>query len=329
MLKKLIVVYNPRSSKHLAVEREVLTPARQLSGWLVGKYEVKPTDVDDNAEQLAKILNDGDLVIAAGGDGTAVIGVNGVMLSKKDVTLGVLGYGNFNDIARMLGAKRPVEYGDGYIGGVSEIVQRFEEGKLTEIYPLEAVVDGKHWRYVPSYLTLGLFAESVAVFDDEKVRKKLRTGKKGLVFSVWNLAKWYFEHRKQEFLPVGELESGVKNQDGVEIQGLATKYDAKTTDYIAVNGPTLAKVMRGNKQFLKPEGFRSTLAKLGGFGGLMWFMVRSVFFRVPGKKTDRDLVRFEKPSAVEIHAEGEYQRLEGVSEIEVRKAKRGMKVVRF
>ena len=111
MLKKLIVVYNPRSSKHAAVAQEVLDPARKLSGWLVGKYEVKAAGLRENADELAKILNDGDLVIAAGGDGTAAMAVNGVMRSGKDVALGVLGYGNFNDLARMLKAKRAVEYG--------------------------------------------------------------------------------------------------------------------------------------------------------------------------------------------------------------------------
>ena len=110
MLKKLIVVYNPRSSHHQAIEREVLAPVRKLQGWLVGKYEVKSESLEENARALAELLHDGDLVITAGGDGTATMATNGIMLSKKDVTLGVLGYGNFDDMARMLKTKRPVEY---------------------------------------------------------------------------------------------------------------------------------------------------------------------------------------------------------------------------
>lgn len=325
MLKKLIIVYNPRSSKAKAVEREVLAPSRKIEGWLVGKYQVNPTDVDDNARELAKILNDGDLVIAAGGDGTAVIAVNGVMLSEKDVTLGVLGYGNFNDMARMLKTKRAVEYGGEYIGGVTEIVQKFTEGKTKKIYPLEVKVDGKHWRYAPCYVTLGLLAESVAVFDDEKVRKKLRTGKKGLVFSVWNLAKWYFKNRKREFLPKG----GIEREDprgGVEIKGVAQEFPIKATDYMAINGSSVARVMRGGKSYRKENEFRSNVSKLGGIFGLMWFMVRSMLVRVPGKKTKRDVIRFSEESEVEIQAEGEYQRLKGVKEIAVEKAK-GLKVV--
>lgn len=316
MLRKLIIVYNPRSSKAKAIEQEVLKPSRELKGWLLGKYQVKPTDVDDNARGLAKILSDGDLVVAAGGDGTAVIAVNGVMLSGKDVALGALGYGNFNDMARMLGVKRAVEYGGEYVGGVTEIAQSFIDGKVREIYPLEVKVDGEHWRYAPCYVTLGLLAESVAVFDDEKVRKKLRTGKKGLVFSVWNLAKWYFRNRKRKFLPRGEIEA----------RGVTQKFFEGATDYLAINGSSVAKVMRGGKNYRKAGEFRSGVVKLSGFFGLMWFMLRSAVVRIPGKKTRRDVIRFDEASEVEIHAEGEYQRLAGVKEIVVEKAK-ALKVV--
>lgn len=207
MIHKLIIICNPCSSHYVDVQREVLAPARRLKGWLVGKYELKPTDVDDNAKELAKLLDDGDLAVAVGGDGTAAVAVNGIMQSGKDVTFSALGYGNFNDVARMLGAKRPVEYGGEYVGGITEIVQRFENEQIAEVYPLEAKVDGKLWRYAPCYITLGMFAESAAVLNSDGVRKKLRTGKKRLFFSLWQLAKWYFANRKREFLPGAEVKS--------------------------------------------------------------------------------------------------------------------------
>lgn len=514
MLKKLIVVYNPRSSKHAAVAKEVLAPARKLSGWLVGKYEVKAMRLHENADELAKILSDGDLVVAAGGDGTASMAVNGVMRSGKDVALGVLGYGNFNDFARMLKSKRAVEYGGEYVGGVTEIVERYEAGKTKEIYPLEVKVDGKHWRYAPCYVSLGLFAESTAVFDEPKVREKLKTGKKHLLFSIFTLAKWYFRNRKREFLPEGKLKE-VRHATGVTVEasdvpkvaetaqeeigkkdvkekkevaaeerkavftvseeepkkktkvknkkkadvgskrksstvkatrnaeqselaaveaekraeqkkfkkllktarkqqllemrtgaqakmlqaGTQTKaklavagVEAKTkllnvrikaqdkvvglgekkvrekktvempeiiiegaevverrkskknvacavekeeknrfkrgaTDYIAVNGPTLAKLMRGGRYYKKPLEFRSTTVRLGGFWRLVGFMACSVLLRVPGKKTRGDIIKFRQRGNVMIQAEGEYEMLEGVKKVEVRKAKKGLKVV--
>lgn len=325
MPRKLIIIYNPRSTKASAVEQEVLAPARELKGWLVGKYEVKPTDVNDNVERLAQILSDGDLAVAAGGDGTAVIAANGIMQSGKDVTLGVLGYGNFNDMARMLGVGRPVKHGEQYVGGVAEITQKFENGAVKEIYPLEVEVDGKHWRYVPCYVTLGLFAESVAIFDDRKVRKKLRSGKKGLVFSVWNLAKWYFKNRKRSFLPGGEIEK--RGVQGVETRGVMQAFPEGMTDYIAVNGKSLARIMRGGKNYLKTDEFRSTTQRLGRFWRLVWFMMKSILWRVPGTDTSEDIIRFTEMGVVEIHAEGEYERLEGVRKIVVRKRGKSLKVV--
>ena len=328
MLRKVIVVYNPRSSKFQAVEREILTPLRRTKGWLVGKYVVKPTGVDENAAALAKILYDGDLVIAAGGDGTAVIAVNGIMLAEKDVALGVFGYGNFNDVARMMKSKRPVEYGGEYIGGVEKVMDSYDAGKVMKIYPLDVEVDGEHWRYVPCYLTLGLFAESVAVFDDKKVRQHLQKGGRSRIFSIWNLAKWYFQNRRREFLPQGKLQQNEPQRPGIMIQQ-ETDIMPKTTDYLAINGPRVASMMRGNKCYLEKKTFRSGVAELGGLGGLIWFMLRSIAFRIPGRKTTGDVIRFAEPSTVEIHAEGEYQKLINVKKIRVKKAGKALKVINF
>ena len=104
--RRLVIVFNPRSSHYRQVKRDVLSKTTQLEGWMVGKFEVADTDVDDNAKRLAKVLLDDDLVVAAGGDGTANIAINGIMLSKAQrVRIGVLGYGNFNDTARTFGIR--------------------------------------------------------------------------------------------------------------------------------------------------------------------------------------------------------------------------------
>lgn len=98
-MRKLILVYNPSSSHYGGVEEAVLAPARQLKGWMVGKYAIKPTNFDDNVQSLARLMEDGYLVVVAGGDGTASMAINGILRSGKQVVLGVLGFGNFNDIA--------------------------------------------------------------------------------------------------------------------------------------------------------------------------------------------------------------------------------------
>lgn len=316
MAGRLILVLNPRSSQYAAVTREILEPARKLKGWTVGKFELDLGDVDENAARLAGILQDGDLVVAAGGDGTASVAVNGVMMAeegqsrvgagaRRRVTLAALGYGNFNDTARMLGVKRRE--------GLEEVVARFAQGQTTEIYPLEALVNGKHWRYAAAYVTVGMLAASTAVFDTEPVRWKLREGKPRLIFSLWSLVKWYARHHRQDWLP-----EGYRNGEA---------WAVRTTDYVAVNGKSVAQVMRGGKWYLDPQEFQGGVMRLGSFWRVGWMMLTSIFRRVPGETTRGDRLDFVEPSSVVMQAEGEHEKLTGVERIEVRKARRGIRVV--
>ena len=295
-MQRLIIVYNPRSAKSKLVEEQVIAPARKLVSFMVGKYEVKPTNVSDNAIKLAKLLRNGDLVVAAGGDGTATIGLNGCMLSKKDVSFGVLGYGNFNDMARMLGTKN-----------LRDVI----DGKTQKIWPLEARVNGKLWRYAACYVTAGMFAESTEIFDRKKVRGELKHDK-GLVYSVKQLASWYFKHRRKPFLAEFTL-NGVPKPDA--------------TDYLAVNGRTVARLMRGGKHQRNKTIFLSSVNNLRGLPGLSWFMIRSILKRIPGVETKYDEIEFKNSSPVEIQAEGEYQKFKAVKTIEIKKSERALKVV--
>ena len=40
-MRRLLIVYNPRSTRFVDVEKEVLSKARDLKGYMVGKYEVE------------------------------------------------------------------------------------------------------------------------------------------------------------------------------------------------------------------------------------------------------------------------------------------------
>ncbi len=314
--------------------------ARGLKGWMVGRYEIKPTDFDANVAAITRLVNDDDLVIVAGGDGTAAMTINALIASGKDAVLGVLGYGNFNDIAGMLGIERahvgvvdvgeqkqggsvgvgergandrPMNYDSVSAGGVLEILANYEQGKIAQIYPLDIMIDGKHWRYAPSYMTIGMFARSTEVFDAPKVRRELQTGKKSRVFSILQLAKWYFKYRKQTFLPVGTLNGEA--------------WPCKTTDYIALNGATMAGVMKGGEWYLESQRFLSSTQQLSSFWRLVKFMLGSMRERVPGAVHNKDVLEFAEPSEIELHAEGEYEKLSGVQRVEVGKSGKTVKVV--
>lgn len=306
---RVILVYNPRSSKAARVKAEILEPLRKIPGILVGKYEVRPTDVDDNALELSEILEDGDIVLTAGGDGTSTIGLNGALLSKKDVRFFALPYGNFNDLPRTVA-----------------------EASGKEIYPLEAIVDNKHYRYALCYFTIGMFAESTEIFDAEETRKELRKGNKGLFFSLKTLVKWYFKNRKREFIPNFSFSSTTKTYDKNGVFTIREKIlrfweTEGISDYLAVNGLTAARLMKGGKFYESKTDFLSTTGKLTKLFKLSKFMISSVLKRVPADISTEDILIFPDYADVEIQAEGEYKKLEHVGKILIRKSDVGLKIL--
>lgn len=297
-MKRILIVYNPSSSRYADVKREVLDKCRGVSGCMVGKYKIEKTDVDKNAAKLAECLEDGDLVVAAGGDATGAIAVNAIMNTDKDVTLTVLPYGNFNDLSRTLGTRN-----------IESIPCR--SGKL---YPLDILVDGEHFRYATCYVTVGMTAEAVKLYDTPNMRRQLKTKIGRAIGSYTALAGWYFKNRKnKEFLPDFKL-NGVMQPKG-------------TSDYAAVNGRYMARVMKGGDDYRKPKVFRSETDRLTKFWRLFKLMVKSIFVRVPGAETKGDSLEFMKPATVELQAEGEYRVLENIKKIEVRKAEKCLKVI--
>ena len=327
-MQRVLIIYNPRSSRYSEVKNEVLEPIHRLKGYVIGKYEVKPTNLDDNISTLSKLLKNGDLIISAGGDATGVIATNAILKSKKDVILSVLPYGNFNDLARTLGNKNTVgndllrvfrsaaarelarsPHGDGR--------ERRDPKKViptVNLYPLEIWIDGEFYRYATCYVTIGMTAEAVHIYDEPKMRKALKTNFGRKITSYTELANWYFKHRhKKQFLPDFTLNG--------------KKQYPKTSDYAAINGRSMARVMKGGDDFIKPKVFRSETDRLTSLWRLIKLMLKSILIRVPGTTTTGDKLVFTNPATVTLQAEGEHIVLKDIKIIEIKKGKACLKVI--
>ena len=57
------------------------------------------------------------------------------------------------------------------------------------------------------------------------------------------------------------------------------------------------------------------------------FGLRSIASGLELQETEQDIIKFDTPSTVEMHAEGEFERAENVEKIEVKKAERALKIV--
>lgn len=300
-MSRLILVYNPNSSNFKRVKKDILdTKENIFKGYELDEYTIKKIGFKNNVKNLKEIIKDGDLLLATGGDATAAIAANAIMESKKDATLAVLPYGNFNDLARTLGT------------------MKLEDLDLTAsnavIYPLEIYVDGEFWRYATCYVTIGMTARAVELFDEPKFRKYMQKGHKSSWRSYLELAKWYFKNRKKEdFLPEFTL-NGHPTKKGV-------------SDYAALSGKSMCRVMKGRYDFKKPKIFRSKALKTVSFPHLFVLMVKSILYRTPGNETTGDILEFKNPATVELQAEGEYQIFENVKKIEVKKGSKCLKVI--
>lgn len=300
-MQRVIVVYNPRSSRYVDVKKDVLSRVGKLSGYLVGKYEVAPTNLDDNIAKLAKILKDGDLVLSAGGDATGIIASNAILKSNRDASLAVLPYGNFNDLSRTLRTKT---FDDIFQGDTS----------VRQFYPLEIHVDGRFFRYATCYVTIGMTAEAVQIYDSPKLRAKLKKQFGRQVSSYTDLAGWYFKHRRHHiFIPEFKL-NGIPQSK-------------KTSDYAAVNGRSMARVMKGGEDYRDPVMFRHETDRLTSFYRLMKLMSRSIFSRIPGTVTSGDTLEFTSPATVTLQAEGESQVFQDIKKITIKKGQKCLKVI--
>lgn len=326
-MQRLIIVYNPRSSRFSDVKKEVLDPAKKLKGYMVGKYEVEQTNLEDNIAKLSKLIKDKDIVISAGGDATGIIASNGILKSGKDATLAALPYGNFNDLSRTLGTKSFKDiFALGDWGSSSEDhklgraplsvpeKEMSEHPTTGKLYPLEIIVDGKLFRYATCYVTIGMTAEAVKLYDKPTMRKKLKKSFGRNVSSYTELASWYLKNRhKKQFIPEFKLNGVLKHK--------------KTSDYAAVNGRSMARVMKGGEDYKDPKIFRSETDRLTNLWRLTKLMTKSVLSRVPGSETTGDIIEFLDPATVEIQTEGEWKKFENIKKIEIRKSKKCLKVI--
>ena len=282
---RVILVCNCKSTGHKRVEKEVVKPLREFilrqKGMTFLRFDVESPTLEENAEKLSKLIMSGDVILTAGGDGTAGIGVNGIMQSDKAAKFYVIPYGNFNDIIQIL---RP------------------NSGK--KVYPIEALIDGKHFRYALAYFTVGMMAESTKIFDDEKVRRKLRKSKFNLIFSLKTLLMWFFVNRKKDYITI----------DG-----------QKYSDILVGNGKNVARLMKGGDYYLG-ENFLYTEQRLNNLFAMVFFMLQAMFSGIPGRKLKEKTIHFEEKQRIFIQSEGEYKDLV-VQEISFSKSKKSIEIL--
>ena len=281
MRKRVVLVYNPHSSHYKKIEKRVLKPAKDLTNFSVYEFEVEKIAIEENIKALASILKDGDLVVAIGGDGTATMALNAILSSnRKMMCFGVLGFGNFNDVAASIGNN-----------DFEELINKYGADEVHEVWPLECYLDGKLWRYGMCYFTIGMMAESCSTFEAPRIRRRLKSGGRRIWYSAWKLFGWWRKNREREFLP----NEFILNQKKVK----------NRSDILILNGRRMAHFIKGGPYFAKPDEIKWFSGDMRSLWGIFSFMLRSMILGMPGRYSERISVEFNEKSDVAIQGEGE------------------------
>ena len=290
MKKNLILVINPRSSGFELI-REKILPFLDKSHFEKGSFktfEIQPTSPMENAEELARGLKNGDIILVAGGDGTAHIAANAAAISgRKKLKIKFTGFGNFNDYAHSFSKN---------------------SGKAA----IELKINGKFFRYAPLYATIGLTAEMAEIFEGRRIRKvlkKVHNRNIRLIFSLLAATRFYFKNCRKHILKISEISTDKKE---------FSKKPNRVTDIVFMNGPRMARIMRSSINKKDSENF--------GFGVLdsarlfrnSPFLIKGAFGKIPLKRAKSAKIIFQKPQNITIQVEGEVCKIKKVETIEAK-----------
>lgn len=290
--RRLLVVTNPNSTKSHKVQREVINPLHE-NGDDFTIVQTQTPDTEENIAHLRTKIRDGDRVISAAGDGTAMQVVNAVLREGVDAELGFLPYGNFNDLARVHGLRNPLD--------------AYSDVTTTELHPLTVDVNGQYMRDAPAYVSLGWSAIAASHFGQSGSRDKLRryTRLASIIPSMGQLARDYFALRNEK-LPPFHASHNLAVRDAV-------------TDVLAVNSPRVGAVVRSERDYYDSNFYGYDEVNVSHILPNFLFGLQALIGRLPAELRTTASITFENPSTVPFQSEGEFLRLEDVSTIDIYK----------
>lgn len=299
---RLFVAYNPNSTRASLADQGVrqALDGLNLPKGQIAEYAFKFANTDDNIADIAEQIQDGDVVFGIGGDGSYHTAGNAVRLSeKKDVRLGVLGYGNFNDGANTFNHEVDVR---------NPLPLLSRNAATTVVYPLEVLVNDEKWREGMLYVSLGGAAVLASLFDDPRVRESLHAGKTSAAQNYARIAKKYFELSKDKDRFLDPFRHA--HDDTLQ---------TTVTDVMNVNGPRAARFIRSHNHHYQTDSFTQNDLDISHIAPNLPFIMSSLMHHMPGRLMTEDTIRFEQPATVPIQADGEYTLLTDVNTIQIRK----------
>lgn len=165
-IKRIVVIFSPsstRASDYSRLRPKIIDEAG-YRGWGFDEIRLSGVPYFEARQLIKRQLKNGDLTLAAGGDGTAQVSFDACYMSKKDVIFATVPLGNGNDLSRAINKSRRT---------IRSILQQ----SVVDFYPLNMVVDGKKEISLATYATFGATTVLVDYLNKESARRRRKVFK--------------------------------------------------------------------------------------------------------------------------------------------------------
>lgn len=161
--RRIVVVHSPFSTRANYYDRVRGRLVELTNQWQSQLIEVELCDLPygQARQRIKSMLQAGDLVVAAGGDGIAQVTFDAIYRSKVDAVFATIPLGNGNDVSRAINGQR-------------RTVRAVLSQPIGDFYPLNIATDGRIVLSLISYVTFGATTILVDYLNQQPARRHRR-----------------------------------------------------------------------------------------------------------------------------------------------------------
>lgn len=300
--RRLVIAHNPHSTRSRQVKSQVFDSLDQ-AGYDYHLIEVQQASLAENVERLKTQIKPNDIVLSAGGDGSAHAVAHSVLAADQpNVSIGFLGYGNFNDLPHSLNKRRDQK----------DPLSLLENATEQTLYPLTILADNQPVRSALLYTTIGWTAKAAAKFDDQSSRQRvLQSGKANIIKSLWHAFKFYMVSRAKSDLADFTIDEN--------------RY-SKRTDILFANSTALARLFKTGRNYGASKQFLMRVLRVRWLAPNAPFLLLGLLGHMSGRVRSGAIIKFEQTTNLPVQCDGEVFQVEAKN-IEITKGQRKLTVI--
>ncbi len=301
--QRLVVVHSPSSTASKRYDR-IVRPALLRIDTNLREIVLDNVPYFTARTTISDELRDGDIVVAAGGDGLVNVVLDAALASDCAVSCAVIPLGNFNDFSRAVN------------GGVRD-PSKILDSRIVDFHPLDLSVNGRHELYGMQYITFGASAKLTDWLntpETRQLRRRLR-GNSVLFGTICVL------HYNKIFNSLGDMKSIMPSFDRNE-----KTYSENNIGFMLGGIGAYFQPEPGNLHLLDRQ-FWFHHATLTGKAARDVPYLTSWFGRhVPGSMTTRESLRFKQPANLIAQVAGDKLLFENVHEIACHRSEKPLRL---